>query len=71
MAAFYLGPIPVYMIPNVSILKAGWTAQSELIPVYTNKSQEQTPFIELVERQASQRGKSRSAEDQEKGKRKC
>ena len=30
------------MIPNVNILKAGWTAQSDLMPVNTNKSQEQT-----------------------------
>jgi hypothetical protein len=32
------------MIPNVGILKALWTAQSDLMPVYTNKSQEQILF---------------------------
>jgi hypothetical protein len=30
------------MIPNVGILKALWTAQSDLMPVKINKSQEQT-----------------------------
>ena len=30
------------MIPNVGILKALWTAQSDLMPVNTNKSQKQT-----------------------------
>ena len=30
------------MIPNVGILKALWTAQSDLMPVNINKSQEQT-----------------------------
>jgi hypothetical protein len=30
------------MIPNVGILKAWWTAQSDLMPANINKSQEQT-----------------------------
>ena len=33
------------MIPNVGILKALWTALSDLMLVNINKSQEQTPFL--------------------------